>query len=99
MDVPPPGRGDGGYGEPPRSGMSGGMKAVIAILVAAVVGLGVALAVVAADDGDEATTTTTSSTTTAPTSTTSTTTAPETTTQTTTDLGTITEGSGGTEAP
>jgi hypothetical protein len=101
--------------------MSGAMKAVIAILVAAVIGLGVALAVVAADDGDEGTTTATQPTTTAqepttgettatePTTTTqatttaSTTTAEPTTatepTTTTTDLGTTTEGSGGTAAP
>ena len=57
MDAPPPGRPgpEDGRAVPPDggAGMSGAMKAVIAILVAAVIGLGVALAVVAADDGDE----------------------------------------------
>jgi cytoskeletal protein RodZ len=107
MDVPPP-------GEPPRQGLSRGVKVVIGVLVAAVLGLGVALAVVASDDDEPATSvvtsqpTTTEPTTTEPTTTEPTTTEPTTTTTTepttdttttTTETDTETDGSGGTEAP
>ena len=96
-----PGYGEGGY-PPPEPGMSGAHKALLALLAALVIGLGVALVVVAADSGGSDETTTTSATTATetataePTTTTATTTATETTTTTTTTTG---EDSGGTEAP
>jgi cytoskeletal protein RodZ len=106
MDVPPP------PGEPPRQGLSRGVKVAIGVLVAAVLGLGVALAVVASDDDEPATSTVTSqpttttptttepTTTTTPTEPTTTTTEPTTDTTTTKDTTTTeTDGSGGTEAP
>jgi hypothetical protein len=107
MEVPPP------PGEPPRQGLSRGVKAAIGVLVAAVLGLGVALAVVASDDDEPATSTVTSQPTTTPTTTEPTTTEPTTTepttttttepttdtTATTTGTATETDGSGGTEAP
>ena len=103
-----PGQGpqQAGYGQggqpPPEPGMSGAHKALLALLAALVIGLGVALVVVAADSGggpDETTTSATTATeitTAEPTTTTATTTATETTTTTTTTTG---EDSGGTEAP
>jgi hypothetical protein len=107
MDVPPP------PGEPPRKGLSRGVKVAIGVLVAAVLGLGVALAVVASDDDEPATSIVTSQPTTTPTTTEptteptttepttdTTTTEPTTdTTTTTTETATETDGSGGTEAP
>jgi hypothetical protein len=107
MDVPPP------PGEPPRQGLSRGVKVAIGVLVAAVLGLGVALAVVASDDDEPATSIVTSQPTTTPTTTEPTTTEPTTTepttttatepttdtTTTTTETTTETDGSGGTEAP
>lgn len=93
---------DGGYESP--GGLSGGTKALLALLVAAVIGLGVALVVLGNSDDSTTTTTTSSSTapstvteTTAPEPTTTTTTATETTTTTTTT--TSTAESGGAEAP
>jgi cytoskeletal protein RodZ len=107
MDVPPP------PGEPPRQGLSRGVKVAIGVLVAAVLGLGVALAVVASDDEEPATSVVTSQPTTTPTTTEPTTTEPTTTepttttttepttdtTETATETTTETDGSGGTEAP
>ena len=116
------------YGQGPPDdgggGMSTGVKVMLGVLVAAVLGLGAALAIVSGDDGDETTPSTTSSTTASSTTsstssttststateptTTATTTQPPTststetttgTTSTVTDLGTITDGSGGTPAP
>jgi len=52
MDLPPP---SGRPPEPPRDGISPALKATVAILVAAVLGLGIALAVVAGDSGEEST--------------------------------------------
>jgi cytoskeletal protein RodZ len=103
MDVPPP------PGEPGQ-GLSRGVKVAIGVLVAAVLGLAVALAVVAFDDDEGPASTVTSQPTTTPTTTeptttttsqpTTTTTEPTTnTTTTTTQTVTETDGSGGIEAP
>jgi hypothetical protein len=91
--------------------MSGGLKAILILLVAMVLGLGAALVLVSAgDDGEmettaatgEPTTVTSTETATAPTTTPETTTATATATTTTateTTTETTTETAGGTEAP
>jgi eukaryotic-like serine/threonine-protein kinase len=94
--------------EPLRGGASTGIRVLLGILVAAVVGLGVALAVVASDDGGEHTTSTasvpttaapTTTTTTQPTTTTTTQPTTTTTTETTTETTTVPGESGGTPSP
>ena len=108
-DQPPPPGGyqQGGYPQggypPPQPGMSGAHKALIALLAAIIIGLGVAVALIATgdDSSDEPTastetTTATETSTSDPTTTTETTTSTETTTTTTS---TADEGSGGSEAP
>jgi hypothetical protein len=83
---------------PDGGGMSPLARALIAILVVAVIGLAIGLVVATggSDDEQATTATTTQTTTSAPTTTTTQTT----TTQTTTTTGTVTDGeSGGTPAP
>jgi cytoskeletal protein RodZ len=77
--MPPGDGGNQGRNQPPQGGLTPGVKFAIALLVAAVLGLGIALAVIASDNGDSSSTASTP-----PTSTTPSTTTPTTTTQPTT---------------